>query len=61
MLTHGKWKVTLEDVTAVMLGHAIGDALGVTAEFMSREELSGALYGRIGSWRSVKRLWALTV
>lgn len=41
MLTNGRWKVTLEDVTAVMLGHAIGDALGMPVEFMSREELSG--------------------
>ena len=29
----------LEKVKSVMIGHAVGDALGVPVEFMSREEL----------------------
>ena len=29
----------LEKIKAVMLGHAVGDALGVPVEFCSREEL----------------------
>lgn len=31
--------ITLEQIKAVMIGHAIGDALGVPVEFCSREEL----------------------
>ena len=32
--------ITKEQIKAVMLGHAIGDALGVPVEFCEREELS---------------------
>ena len=31
--------ITLEQIKAVMIGHAIGDALGVPVEFCEREEL----------------------
>ncbi len=31
--------ITLEQIKAIMIGHAIGDALGVPVEFCSREEL----------------------
>ena len=30
---------TLKKIKAVMLGHAVGDALGVSVEFCTREEL----------------------
>ena len=32
-------KKLVEKIKAVMIGHAIGDALGVSVEFCSREEL----------------------
>ena len=31
--------LTLSDIKATILGHAIGDALGVPVEFQTREEL----------------------
>lgn len=50
----------LDDVLAVMLSHAIGDAMGVPVEFMSREELAqnpvrgylgyGTHYVPAGTW-----------
>lgn len=35
-------KLTAEKIKAIILGHAVGDALGVPVEFASREELDSA-------------------
>lgn len=39
-LIMNRYKITLSDIQAALFGVAVGDALGVPAEFRSREELS---------------------